>query len=636
MEGKAVDMEDIHGIALSSVFKTMKTNPNKLLVNTEDNLELTLNRNVLALFSPFLRSTLGSIPCCTSPTMFLPDINTRTIIKLRDILNTGVGDNCVDLKESGDVFEAASVLGIDLTSLYYGAEKIDKGSGEVTVDVDRIGNKSKQMKQIFDLKNMPGKEVLFVSEKDRISSSSKASNHAVDGKAAKHSTTIENVAGREIINNDDLNLNFKFRDLEKKADLKGTACASPTKKGSGLDATKQLTNIKKETPVIEDRNVNDSLETKNINLSDGRPRNNFLEHRTQKNQCEKCPKGFTSLTLLRYHYCAHYRTVLKKRYASLYDTDKCLVCMKTFPNPGRLLLHIGINHDKINEILKSKGISELPPYSPSTTLDEGMEPLTENDSAFYNEDADKEDTEMAANSNLTKDEKNVPLLGVSQAPPVSRTISTHSSVEEQSTHSKNSSSFPDISTTSKSPVPFTPTAAPETSTSSFDKNDANTTSECNYDLECKVCDQKVKNISLLEQHCCRHFMRELQDQYSSLMDGLKCNICHSIFKQKHSLILHIGCKHGKINEILKKKGYGALPCPVSNSSMVMQKQLTQVKQERLEMDAMTDNNLKFRKEIGGDDSRAEAPDRYDDVVSHSETTTSPMPTLDDILRKYQV
>jgi len=633
MEGEAVAMEDIHGIALSSVFKSMKTNPNKLLVNTEDNLELTLNINVLALFSPFLRSTLGSIPCCTSPTMFLPDINTRTIIKLRDILNTGVGDNFMDLNESGDVLEAASVLGIDLTSLYYGAEKIDKSSGEVTVDVDRIGNKSKHMKQIFDLKNMAGKEVLFVSKRKDGISSSEASSHTGDGKASKHSTTIENVAGREIINNDDLNLNFKFRDLEKKADLKGTACASPTKKGSGLDATKQ--NIKKETRVIEDRNANDLLETKNINRSDSRPRNNFLEHRTQKNVCEKCNKGFTSLTMLRYHYCAHYRTVLKKRFASLYDRDKCLVCMKTFPNPGKLLLHIGINHDKINEILKSKGISELPPYSPSTTLDEGMEPLTENDDAFCNEDADKEDLEMAANPNLTKDEKNVPLLGVGQAPPVSRTISTHSSAEEQSTHSRNPTSVPDISTTSKSPAPSTTTTAPETSTSSFDKNDANTTSECNYDLECKVCDQKVKNISLLEQHCCRHFMKELQDQNSSLMDGLKCNICHSIFKQKHYLVLHIGCKHGKINEILKNKGYGALPCPVSNSSMVMQKQLTQVKQEKLEMDAMTDDHLKFRKEIG-DDSRAEAPDRYDNEVSHSETTTSPIPTVDDILRKYNV
>ena len=127
-------------------------------------------------------------------------------------------------------------------------------------------------------------------------------------------------------------------------------------------------------------------------------------------------------------------------------------------------------------------------------------------------------------------------------------------------------------------------------------------------------------------------MKELQEQYGSLMDGLKCTICHSIFKQKHSLVLHIGCKHGKINVILRKKGYGALPCPVANSSVVMQKQLEQVKQEKLEMDDMTDNHVKFRKQI----AREESSDILDNSVSHSETTTSPLPTLDDILKKYQV
>jgi len=641
METEAVDMDDIHGIALNSVFKSMKMNPNKVLVNTEDNLELTLNRNVLVLFSPFLRSILGSIPCCTSPTMFLPDINTRTIIKLRDILNSGVGDNFLDLNESGDVLEAASVLGIDLNSLYYGAEKIDKSSGEITVDVNRIGSRSKQMKKIFDMKKIEGKEVLFVSKKKNRIISSEASNLTGDGKAAKHSTTNKNIAGtgRKILNNDDKQaVTGTSRELEKRADLESTSSSLPTGKSSGLDAMQQMMNIKRETPVTEDSNAINSLEATNINQpSESRQKNSSLEHRTLKHQCEKCHKGFASLTLLRYHYCAHYRTILKKRFASLYDSDrdKCLVCMKTFPNPGRLLLHIGIDHDKINEILKSKGISELPPCSTSATVDEGMEPSpTETDDTFYDDDADKEEMETAASPNPTKDVKNVPLLDVSQAHPVAGTILTASAVEEQSVPSRNLTAFPDSSTTSKLTPP---TTASETSNSSFDKNNAkNTTPECNYDLECKVCDQQVKTISLLEQHCCRHFMKELQDQYSSLMDGLKCNICHSIFKQKHSLVLHIGCKHGKINEILKKKGYGALPCPVANSSAVMQKQLTQVKQEKLEMDSMTDSQLKFRKELAREDSRVETSDRSDSEVSHSETTTSPMPTLDDILRKYNV
>merc|ERR1712212_890023 len=184
-----------------------------------------------------------------------------------------------------------------------------------------------------------------------------------------------------------------------------------------------------------------------------------------------------------------------------------------------------------------------------------------------------------------------------------------------------------------------PTSATETSTvdknSSFDKNDP--TSECNYELECQVCDQKLKTISLLEQHCCRHFMKELQDHYSSLMDGLKCNVCYSNFKQKHSLLLHIGCKHGKINDILKKKGYAALPCPVTtNTSAAMQKQLVQVKKERLELaDEASDNSqVLIRKKIEEGETLGESSSS---IVGNdaSASSASLPPTLDDILKKYK-
>ena len=79
-------------------------------------------------------------------------------------------------------------------------------------------------------------------------------------------------------------------------------------------------------------------------------------------------------------------------------------------------------------------------------------------------------------------------------------------------------------------------------------------------------------------------MKELQDQFSDLMDGLRCNLCNSEFKQKHSLLLHIGCKHGKVNNILKMKNFAPLPCPVFNATnSAMQKQLIQIKKESLDV-----------------------------------------------------
>merc|ERR1719318_789530 len=96
--------------------------------------------------------------------MYLPDITTMTIIKLRDILNKGISGDFWDVKESGDVLEAASALGIDMTRLHFGAERQATPGGEILVNIDNIGNKSRQMKKVFDQKKNEGKEIVFISK----------------------------------------------------------------------------------------------------------------------------------------------------------------------------------------------------------------------------------------------------------------------------------------------------------------------------------------------------------------------------------------------------------------------------------------------------------------------------------------
>ena len=59
------------------------------------------------------------------------------------------------------------------------------------------------------------------------------------------------------------------------------------------------------------------------------------------------------MILLKYHYCSHFMSLLKKNYEHLLDaSNTCRDCKKNFQNSRRLLLHIGVNHDKINHILK--------------------------------------------------------------------------------------------------------------------------------------------------------------------------------------------------------------------------------------------------------------------------------------------
>ena len=73
--------------------------------------------------------------------------------------------------------------------------------------------------------------------------------------------------------------------------------------------------------------------------------------------CEKCHKPFSTVILLKYHYCSHFMSLLKKNYEHLLDSNNnCQECKRTFQNSRRLLLHIGVNHDKINDILEYRGI----------------------------------------------------------------------------------------------------------------------------------------------------------------------------------------------------------------------------------------------------------------------------------------
>ena len=156
-------------------------------------------------------------------------------------------------------------------------------------------------------------------------------------------------------------------------------------------------------------------------------------------------------------------------------------------------------------------------------------------------------------------------------------------------------------------------------------------SECNYELNCQVCNQSMRSLSLLEQHCCRHFMKELQDQFGGLIDGMKCTICNSIFKQKGSLLLHIGCRHGKINDILKQKGFAALPCPVTTASgSTMQKQLIQIKKERIDSEP---SNVST---IGSDNISSNDALRSEESVGSSFKLPGTLPNIQDIINKYKI
>ena len=73
----------------------------------------------------------------------------------------------------------------------------------------------------------------------------------------------------------------------------------------------------------------------------------------------------------------------------------------------------------------------------------------------------------------------------------------------------------------------------------------------------------------------------LQSKLSS--HKCKCKVCDQVFKAKAPLLTHIGCKHGKVNDILREKGYNVLPCLLATngkSGEEMQANLVQIKKEK--------------------------------------------------------
>jgi len=145
-------------------------------------------------------------------------------------------------------------------------------------------------------------------------------------------------------------------------------------------------------------------------------------------------------------------------------------------------------------------------------------------------------------------------------------------------------------------------------------------SRCNFSLQCEVCKTQAKTLSTLYSHCASHFHKRVEEKHKDLMQGLKCTLCGSIFKSKYLLTNHIGCKHGKINDILEEQGYKVLPCPITGTKQdEIQRNMISIKKERLERDS---NWME-----GNDESHPETPPAAKKQNLHAQT-------LNEILAKY--
>ena len=104
--------EDLHGLVLAQAFQGLLASPSRLQCFTADHRLLSLNRAVLLLFSPFLRSALASVPAPAPATLLLPGVEASTLMRLEDLLATGTAASFREIGQSRLVMEAAALLGL--------------------------------------------------------------------------------------------------------------------------------------------------------------------------------------------------------------------------------------------------------------------------------------------------------------------------------------------------------------------------------------------------------------------------------------------------------------------------------------------------------------------------------------------
>ena len=511
--------DDLHLLMLQSAFRLMASSPSELVVSGRDNKKVSFPRDVLVLFSPLVRSILSNLPCqasLSSPLLTLPDVSVITLLRIQDILTVGQCEESLSLIQTKELLDACELLGLDVRRLNVVQQKEKKESSagpvkEVAVNLDSVTFRAEDIGEMIRERRKEGKTIILTTSSRRQS--------------------------------------------------KPSPPPGLTKSNESLSSEAAMVVIKKENVAVSDAGESkESLEEK----PEDNPETQETSQQTspKKHVCEKCKKVHETSLLLKYHYCSHYMDILRKRFLSHDDSKKnaCFICKKTYPNSRRLLLHIGVNHDKINDILRLKGFKQLTPV--------------------------QERTEQSKRSDN----------GDSGAKAEKKTFDIRSMM--------------DLKTVK--PPGTDPGLNPERETSggedSKEKNSLD--SECNFQLDCQVCKQRLGSFHMLEQHICRHFMKELTEQFSGIMEDMKCGLCNLAFKQKHSLLLHIGCKHGKINEILKQKGYVVLPAPIVNSNngtlqKQMQNRLLEIKKERMDED-----NLKAESSEEQSSTRAETSGAY--------------------------
>eukprot|EP00092_Neocalanus_flemingeri_P035702 GFUD01038873.1.p1 GENE.GFUD01038873.1~~GFUD01038873.1.p1 ORF type:complete len:517 (-),score=80.92 GFUD01038873.1:14-1564(-) len=494
---------------LREAFTAHQLRDNCFLVKTSDR-DISLNCQALLVLSPFFRALMSSVPCCTTPTLLLPEFTSASVELFMSMVSEGTTNKAIrSAEDAADVIKLAKSFDIDasnysvvvpdeeVVTIIDEAEVVKKDR-TLNVSLDENVSQSESEDLICQicltgftkLSQLMVHYVLahFMKELDsefRLLATDKTCHLC-----AKECKTKQQLYVHIGVKHKKINIILAKHGYKEHIKKVKSVLADRLRNEQFLDASdvsvqdeEQLVvmldeyeSIKEDTLMVLEEYESIKEDTK-LELSTSKiiP-NKFLEESVsaldfsftesqgyEDFTCQICFTGHAHLSQLLIHYVlAHYMKELDSEFGDLATDKICNLCAKECKTKQQLYVHIGVKHKKINSILAKHGYKE------------------------------------------------------------------HRKVR-----------VPNIS------------------------NKEKIKTNC-----CQLCDKNIEGLSSLWQHYTNsHFQNDLRESYSNLMDleEIRCKLCAKQMKQKQGLLVHIGTVHLKVNEVLVK--YGLKPLDVKDSKL---------------------------------------------------------------------
>jgi len=257
--------------------------------------DISINYQSLAIFSPYFRRLISSAPCCTEPTLFLPEFSVSSVTSFMSLVTQGTTEDSI--KSPG---EAAEIIKV--------AKAFDIDASDYSVVVQDNFSRSKK-----------------------------------GNKLPKVVSTLNGTGTEDIIKEEP-----SIQDQEELYDQgKDEALLTEELDMEGNQSEQNITN-----------NPDESV-AQNVSLSQADTSFISKDGESSVMRCQICSVSHTKLSVLHIHYIhAHFMQEARSEFRSFASEKTCDLCGKECKTSQQLFVHIGVKHKKVNMLLARHGYKE--------------------------------------------------------------------------------------------------------------------------------------------------------------------------------------------------------------------------------------------------------------------------------------